>query len=165
MFLLATDIDETVHDGAGAAAEFFAFWDEISGHEPRPLLVYNTGRSLADAQELIESTALPEAEYIISSVGTDIYDVAAGSLLNQCSAILSPSWDIHHIWKTVSTEVPGIELQPAIHQTQFKSSWYWEDRSPDQIQQLADMLHSKGLRSQLIYSSILNLDILPEGAY
>jgi len=164
MLLFSTDIDGTIYDGPEAADRFADFWDEVRGLAQPPLLSYNTGRSREDARRLIADTNLPEPEYLISGVGTQIYDWRAGNDLGEWREELTHGWNFDEVESLVRSHIHDIEMQGAEHQNPFKCSWYWDDRTREDLDRLNELLIEAGLRAQIVYSSRRDLDILPEKA-
>lgn len=163
MLLFSTDIDGTIFDGPESASRFAGFWKEIRNGLEVPLLVYNTGRSLDDARNLVATTALPRPDYFICGVGTEISDEAASCLMDGWHDELEESWDFDAVFEVVSRQ-PAARPQPRECQNPFKCSWFWEDADRAAIRELTEMLARRGIRSQAIYSSNRDLDFVPEKA-
>lgn len=161
--LFATDLDGTLLGDAAAAARFKQIW-EAQPDGKRPLLCYNTGRLLEDVQEQIASGRLPQPDYIIGGVGTAVYDVAQGQLLKQFAEVLEEGWDREAVEKVlVDIDLP-LEKQPQHFQNAFKSSWFLDDGTPEQLDRLQAALEEMGVEIDLVYSSRRHLDILPKWA-
>lgn len=165
MLLFVTDIDGTVFDGvysgSGSGSEFAEVWER---HSEGALLAYNTGRSLADGLELIERTELPQPDYFIGSVGTEIYDYSQKKLLLDWNESLVPNWEPGRIDRLVPAFAAGCERQPLACQSEFKRSWFWRDQSEHAIARLKDGLTAENISAQVVYSSSLDLDLLPLAA-
>ncbi len=73
--LLSFDIDNTLIDFHTHKSNFPKIWKK---YKPKKdiLLAYNTGRLIDDVLNLIKKGILPHQDYIISGVGTHIYDVS-----------------------------------------------------------------------------------------
>lgn len=164
MFLFSTDIDGTIYDGPETAALFLQFWNRLRSWETPPLLAYNTGRSLSDTQALIDRTDLPEPDFIISGVGTTIYDSRRNRSLENWQEELDQLWDFEEVKQITLDLAPGIEMQPEECQNPFKCSWLWRDKSQDEIGALQRSLDESGMAAQVVYSSSRDLDILPAAA-
>lgn len=164
MLLFSTDIDGTVYDGPEAAAKFADFWNRTRRLATPPLLVYNTGRSLEDSLSLLGRTALPNPHYIISGVGTGIFDFAEKKVIDLWSLELSGKWNFETVGALVPDLLEGVKPQPPECQNPFKSSWFWRDRSGADLEGLRSALVAAGLEAQVVYSSARDLDIIPAKA-
>lgn len=71
--LFSTDLDGTLLGNPEATARFCHLWRRISDPH-RPLLVYNTGRMSGDVRQLVADGLLAVPDYVISGVGTEIFD-------------------------------------------------------------------------------------------
>src|SRR6056297_1909701 len=127
MLLFSTDIDGTIFDGPETAETFAAFWKDLRQMPEGPLLVYNTGRLLSDVSSLIEETPLPAPDYIISGVGTEIFDYDAATPVREWNEALSGHWDFNAVHDLVFSQVDEIEPQPDECQNPFKCSWFYYD--------------------------------------
>ena len=71
--LLSFDIDNTLIDFYTFKSNFPKTWIKYS-IDKNIILTYNTGRLIDDVLHLIEKGVLPHPDYIISGVGTHIYN-------------------------------------------------------------------------------------------
>jgi sucrose-6F-phosphate phosphohydrolase len=163
MRLFSTDIDGTVFDGPENAARFAQFWSTLQDVPEAPLLVYNTGRGVADARNLIAETSLPRPDFVICGVGTEIFHEAESRLMSAWHEVLAADWDFAAVHAWVSEQSPA-RPQPEECQNAYKCSWFWEDADREAVQKLASDLKAQGLRVQAVYSSNRDLDFLPEKA-
>ena len=163
MRLFSTDIDGTVYQDFESASQFAGFWKRLRGKEDRPLLVYNTGRSLDDARNLLAATGLPRADFLICGVGTQIYSESESRLLDGWFEELDAGWDFDTVFDVVRGQSPA-RPQPEECQNDFKCSWFWEDAGRDAIRRVTDAIAERGVRAQAVYSSNRDLDFLPEKA-
>jgi sucrose-6-phosphatase len=160
--LFSTDLDGTVLGNPEAAYRFKTAWESLPA-STRPLLVFNSGRLVDDAQTLIRSGELPAPDYIAGGVGTQIFDVRANRMLDAFADELSPGWDLEKV-KAIAGAVPGIRPQPDEFQHAFKSSWFLENATPVQLQTLDQQLAAAGLQTCIVYSSNRDLDVIPAKA-
>ncbi|MDF1754760.1 MAG: HAD-IIB family hydrolase [Verrucomicrobiales bacterium] len=160
MLLFSTDIDGTIYDGPESAEAFAEFW--LS--KPEAVLVYNTGRSVDDTRQLIDSTPLPLPRFITGGVGTEIFDCQTGERLSAWKTELSSGWDFAKIDSLVGRYADDIERQPEECQNDFKCSWFWNNRSQEDIAALAARLIEAGFNAQVVYSSSRDLDVIPSVA-
>lgn len=155
--LLSADLDGTLLGNPAAAVRFFEQWSSLEPHR-RPLLVYNTGRTVADTRSLVAAQLLPEPDFIIGSVGTEIHDPNADCHADFCSRF-QLGWNTAVIDEIVGA-IPGIRRQPVPRP--YKSSWFWIRARRDEIDRLAAQLHAAGIRANLIYSCRYFLDVVPQ---
>jgi sucrose-6F-phosphate phosphohydrolase len=160
--LFATDLDGTLLGNPESCHRFKQTWESLP-RAARPLLVYNSGRSLADMRNLIADQTLPVADYLLGGVGTEFYDVAAESAPPEFSAQFGVGWDLPQIERIVS-ETPGIERQPPEFLHPYKSSWFWPRADAAQIDGLRQKLAAADLKVTVVYSSLRHLDVLPSQA-
>lgn len=160
MLLLSTDIDGTVFDNTESTARFAEYWSTLRDEQGYPKLAYNTGRSLDDTLALIASTQLPTPDFIISGVGTSIVHGDGNRPLTGYLNTLRNDWDFDTVWEVV-TAIDGPNPQPAESQNPYKCSWFWENATPTQLDNLHRALTDRGITAQLIYSSNRDLDLLP----
>jgi len=160
--LFSTDIDGTILGDPESANRFKSIWEQIPKHQ-RPLLCYNSGRMVDDVSGLVQEGQLPDPEYIIGGVGTQVFDFTAAELFKDFNQVLSEGWDLEKV-EGIAGGFPGIERQPAELLHAFKSSWYLYDAPPGAIAQLQQQLQGAGLDVEVIYSSQRDLDVLPKKA-
>lgn len=167
--LLASDIDNTLTgDLPALKALSAALWQKREAGEL--LMVLATGRRLAQVIAGIVDESLPEADAIISQVGTEIY-------LPPFRAEMAPlaAWDAY-LHRHYSREralsfldgIAGLEMQPEQYNTSLKVSAFLHqapdpDAAAEQIRQrIVDA--GAGDHYRVIWSSGMHLDILPEAA-
>jgi sucrose-6F-phosphate phosphohydrolase len=159
--LFSTDLDGTLLGDGIALSRFTATWSALPPQR-RPLLVYNTGRRITDVRLLVATRLLPEPDFIIGSVGTELHD----SLYDHGAEFHSQfreGWDLARIEEIVRT-FPGVTQQPAELCPPFKSSWIWPRARRDEVDHLRRRLAAAGLKTNVIYSCLHFLDVLPARA-
>ena len=159
--LFATDLDGTLLGNPESTHRFTRSWEALS--EFRPLLVYNSGRGVADMRALIEAKKLPAADYLIGGVGTELYDLREDRAPEEFSAQFGEGWDLPLIERLVG-ETPGIQRQPPEFLHPYKSSWFLPRADAAQIEVLRRRLLDAGMRVTVVYSSLRFLDVLPAEA-
>jgi sucrose-phosphate synthase len=119
-----------------------------------------TGRTLESALKVIRQYQIPEPDVLISSSGTVIHyrpDFTEDTWWKQ---------HIDHRWtprevKRVLADLPGLELQPNVHQSQFKISYFYDADLAPAIQEIKSLLYQEDLAVNVIFSFGQYLDILP----
>ncbi len=160
--LFSTDLDGTLLGNPESTQRFKTAWEALSP-EARPLLVYNTGRLVDDLRRFVDDGTLPAADYYLGGVGTQIFDVKPGRMLDELRNHLAAGWDLAQV-RELTGKFPAIRPQPDEFQNDFKSSWFLERASPGTIRQLQGQLTEAGLQVKVVYSSARDLDILPRNA-
>lgn len=161
--MFSSDLDGTLLGDREAAHQFNILWQALET-DKRPLLTYNSGRLLDDIKQLIHSGQLPPPDYIISGVGTHIYDYNNQKVLKEFFDILEEGWDSQRVEETMNQLSLALKKQPAQYQNTYKSSWYLTDGTEDDIRLLTEALEEVGLDTHVVYSSGRHLDILPKWA-
>ncbi len=161
--LLSLDVDNTVIYGEKMASIFPKVWEKLPS-EKKPLLCYNTGRMLDNMIQLIEDHVLAIPDYIISGVGTNIYDYKNRKILKKFSEILEEGWDIETVEKIIEELPFQIDIQPKHFQHAYKRSYYFKNATNEDLEYIKFQFHSKGLAVNIIYSYDVFLDILPKWA-
>jgi sucrose-6F-phosphate phosphohydrolase len=159
--LFSADLDGTLLGDPSATQRFRYAWEALHPGR-RPLLVYNTGRTVANTLALVADKLLPESDFIIGSVGTELHD----SLYNrgdEFRAQFGEGWDLAHVEEIVATS-PGVRRQPAECQHPFKSSWHWVRARREDIEALQARFRRAGLQTEVIYSCGYFLDVVPARA-
>jgi len=160
---LSFDIDDTLLPSHHKTDEFFRFWNRLE-FESKPLLCYNTGRLKDDTLRLISKQLVPRPDYLICGVGTLIYDVKNKTLIKKFSQILEEGWNIEKISELIESTGFEIKKQPVHFQNQYKSSWFFDDATDEQIDEIKKLMRQNRLDVNVVYSSSRHLDILPKYA-
>ncbi len=160
--LFSCDLDGTLLGNPESTQRFRRTWEALP-EKNRPLLVYNTGRSVSDTIRLMALSVLPAADWIIGGVGTELWDHRNRGRPDGFSHQFSEGWDLALVEKIVG-EAPGIERQPPEFLHPYKSSWFWQRATTEQVQALTCRLEEAGLRVSVVYSSLRYLDVLPAKA-
>src|SRR4051812_29140630 len=94
--LFSTDLDGTLVGRRESEDRFSATWRSID-RRSRPLLVYNSGRRVRDVQSVVRARQLPEPDYIIGGVGTELYDGRKRCLVEEFSRHFGRGWDLENV--------------------------------------------------------------------
>ena len=175
--LLCTDLDRTLlpngpqPESPQARERFHA----LVGHE-EIILAYVTGRDRGLVETAIDQYQLPQPDFVISDVGTNIYDLRNGpwQIWEQWQKEIAPDWNgqsREQLQQLLTGLHDQLQLQEVEKQNRFKLSYYlsreldWEalDRS------IATRLKAHGIDASLIWSVDEEansglLDILPRRA-
>ncbi len=162
-FLLVTDLDNTLVGDDWALEELNT---QLQAHRQQygTRLVYATGRSPVLYQQLAQEQGLLEPDALIASVGTEIYLQGQDTPDPTWAGKLAQGWEREQIVATAahfSDLVPQAETE----QRPFKVSYLLSETVADEVlPRLSALLQDQGLDVQLIYSSGIDLDILPRYA-
>jgi len=157
------DIDETLIDNATGINDFYKTWNKIQFRDA-PKLCYNSGRLPDDILNLIKNKTIPKPDFFIAGVGTSIYDFRKKKTIKEFSQVLDEGWNLDKVNKVMESLGNEISLQPDHFQNDFKSSWFYNDATEDEIHKIEKLLKQEDLDVNVIYSSSRHLDILPKWA-
>lgn len=160
--LFSVDLDGTLLGNPESAQRFKETWESLA-RDTRPLLVYNSGRSLKDTRALIAARKLADCDYIIGGVGTEFFDAKNPGDVPEFVAQFGEGWNLPLVEQIVSA-TPGVERQPPEFLHPYKSSWYLNRANRAQIDALTQRLADAGLHVTVVYSSLRHLDVLPSRA-
>jgi sucrose-6F-phosphate phosphohydrolase len=160
---LSFDIDETLIDSRTKSNQFYKRWLK-SKFKRTPKLCFNSGRLLDDQLDLIDKKMLPRPDYIISGVGTNIYDFKKKTVIKEFSQILEEGWNLEKVSHVIERLNNNIQKQPDEFLNDYKSSWFLDNATEEDIQKIEHRLEEEGLDVNVVYSSSRHLDILPKWA-
>jgi hypothetical protein len=174
--LLCTDLDRTLlPNGAQPespqARQRFA---ELVSHTGISL-VFVSGRDKGLVQDAIKDYQLPQPDFVISDVGTNIYDVREGQwqVWPQWQQEIAPDWNgySHTQLSDLLSDVTDLQLQELSKQNTFKLSYYVPLHADQKAldQQLRERLDARHIEASLVWSvdeaaNIGLLDVLPKRA-
>jgi sucrose-6F-phosphate phosphohydrolase len=160
---LSLDIDNTLINEQSLDGKFDEYWQRAP-RENRPILCYNTGRLLDDTLDLVKNNVLPRPDYIISGVGTNIYDANERRVIKEFSEILEEGWDTERVQQIVNQMPFHLEKQPTHFQHDYKQSYFFVDASPKDVDYIEQVFKETDLEVNIVYSSNKFLDVLPKWA-
>ena len=159
--MLVCDIDNTL-TGDRKALEQLQQWLTIN---PTTAFGIATGRSLQGAMDILAQWDIPAPQFLITSVGSEIYWVRDPLFRDLKRDMGWPpfgdnGWKPLEIDKVVSA-FDGVTPQATKEQRRFKKSYFLNEieRCPE----ISSRLEELGLMHELIYSHGQFLDILPRG--
>lgn len=155
--VLISDIDNTLIGHREGLNELVVWLQE---HAKSVAFGIATGRTLESAVRVLKSWKVPMPDILVTSVGTEI---------NYGPSLLADAGWANHIrfqWRREDLEkamagVPGLELQTAENQREFKLSYNVTPGLMPEIAQLYRHLRERNLPARLVYSHEAYLDILP----
>ncbi len=155
--MLVSDIDNTLIGDKASLATLMRMLQRC-GHELG--FAVATGRSLESTLRVLAQWRVPVPDVLITSVGSEIH---YGRTLQP-----DAGWRNHirHQWRRDAlaqalADVPGLRLQPAANQREFKLSYDVDPRAMPSLRALQALLRAQRLRAKLIYSHQSFLDVLP----
>lgn len=158
-FLLAADIDDTITGNEDAVIRLRHF---LSANTDNLLFGVATGRNINTADALFKILDLPYPDFLITSVGTEIFN-KNGKMNDQWSEYIDSEWKPDSIY-TLLSALDGVELQKNPEsQRRFKISYNLTDKNDHRI--IMDLVNRRikenNIRCSVIYSHGRYLDILP----
>ncbi len=160
--LFCSDLDGTLLGNPEASLRFKAAWESLPP-ETRPLLVYNSGRTVGDVRRFVSSGLLPSPDFIIGTMGTRILDCRAQREITEFRDTLAAGWDGDKV-RAVLAGQAGAQPQTESHQDPFMLSWSLATPTPERVREIGAALQAQGLSVQVFHSEARDLDVVPTGA-
>ncbi|WP_159950737.1 HAD-IIB family hydrolase [Polaribacter septentrionalilitoris] len=161
--LLSFDIDNTLIDFHTFHSNFGKIWEKYKD-KTNALLTFNTGRLKDDVLSLIDRGILPKPDYIISGVGTHIYDYNNKTLVKEFNDVLDEGWDLKSVEDIITSVNHPVSEQPSRFQHSYKRSYFFHDATEELITDIEESFVEAGMEVNVIYSGNKFLDILPKFA-
>jgi len=160
--LLVTDLDDTLMGGSKKGLS--RFQQALDKVRESTTLVYVSGQSPTEQVNTIQSRALPLPDYIISAVGTEIHRLPGEYRLDEWYHYIENGFHREAIVAFLAENYPHLERQPDENQMPLKASFFWENATNQDLDELHLALQEAELPAKLVYSHNVYLDILPERA-
>jgi sucrose-6F-phosphate phosphohydrolase len=158
-FLFVTDLDHTLVGDDAALIQLNSLL-QTHREEHGTKIVYATGRSPVLYRELQAEKNLLHPDALVLSVGTEIYLDGGDTPDAGWSEILSPGWHRETI-VSITEQFADLVPQPDSEQRPFKVSFFLKEEFAGILPQLEAELLKSRLNIKLIYSSGIDLDIVP----
>jgi sucrose-6F-phosphate phosphohydrolase len=163
--MLVTDLDGTLvrYDLAGQDPGLGRLLGALPALRQDALLVYATGRTMAQARRLQAERDFPEPDAWVTEVGASIAYAAGGCDL-AWDARIAKAWHRATVERTCDAE-PVLVRQPEEAMGVFKLSYRLPPAAAAAVLPgLGARLHALGVPVRLIYSSQRDLDVVPAAA-
>jgi sucrose-phosphate synthase len=131
----------------------------LHAHRKTVLFGIATGRRLDNALATLRKHRIPQPDVLISGQGTEIHYAPNLTQDTIWERHINHLWDPRAVRETLR-EIPGLALQPKIHQSPFKISYYI-DASVISGQQVRQLLQHNEQAVNVLVSFGQYLDVLP----
>lgn len=163
-FVFVSDLDHTfVNHGVEEDKQRWELQHKLDAHRQQygTKIVYATGRSPQLYRKLALEKRLVSPDALVLSVGTEIYIQGSDTPDTEWVNLLAQNWQRETVVKTAA-KFPELKAQPDSEQRQFKVSfWLEEEYSEKILPEIESELRKYALNIKLIYSSGIDLDIVP----
>jgi hypothetical protein len=172
--LLSSDLDRTLLPNGNQPAEPDALdrFRQWASRRGAVQLAYVTGRHRALYQETAAEHALPDPDWLVCNVGTEIYPAGAGEPLGEWSRHLAADFDAEAVREQADALLGEAWPQEAAKQSPLKVSFYLPGEPGDpaaEQERLRRALAERGLSSRVVVSfdeveGVGLVDFLPPGS-
>jgi sucrose-phosphate synthase len=157
--MLVTDIDDTLLGDDDAMRRLNSL---LKAEHDHLLFGVATGRTLDSARAILREHHVPAPDFIISSVGSEIYFGPDLHPDKGWRSHIAVRWQRDQIEKLL-TNLDFLELQEEETQKPFKLSYYMDNRNGS-LTEVHQLLNEYKLQYNAVYSQNQFLDILPARA-
>jgi sucrose-phosphate synthase len=157
--MLATDIDDTLLGDDKALEELNNLLNE---RKDKLIFGVATGRALESARSILQENNVREPDFIISSVGSEIYYGPDFQQDKGWRSHIAVRWQRARIQRLLS-KLDFLELQEEETQSAYKLSYYLENID-ERLTRVHQVLTENRVQYTIIYSRNQFLDILPARA-
>ena len=156
--LLICDIDNTLTGDREALAGFLEF---LEIHRERIAFGVATGRVLERTLDVLDEWDIPIPDVLITAVGSEIHYSRPEPVADlSWKRAIEYRWDSDGVRECLA-EVPGIRLQPARDQREFKISYFVDRNVWPGSREIGRLIRERGLAASVIFSHHEFLDLLP----
>jgi HAD superfamily hydrolase (TIGR01484 family) len=139
---------------------------------PNVTLAYVTGRHRELAEEAIELYQLPQPDFVVADVGSNIYELKGSSWKHwhKWEREIASDWNgkSHHDLQNLFSSLPTLKLQEDAKQGRHKLSYYLpiDSNHEETISTMQSLLATTDIRAALVFSideqaRVGLLDVLP----
>lgn len=154
---LITDLDQNLLGNPQSLNEFVSVLQE---NRKCTTFGIATGRRLDSALKVMKQYHIPLPDFLITSLGTEIY--------YNPGLTRDVAWSDHidHMWRrravvNVLKELPGLELQPKLEQSKYKISYYYDAAIAPDVNEIIHLLHLHDQSVNVVLAFGQYLDIVP----
>ena len=155
-----TDLDQSLLGDKKGQRRFGKL---ITNHRKKLIFGIATGRRLDSALAVIKKHKIPSPDVLITSLGTRIHYGRTLSEDDHWADHIDHNWNRSRVLRALR-DLPGIELQSKINQSEFKVSYNYDPAvapSPDEI---IALLHQHEITSNTFFSFGQYIDVVPTRA-
>jgi sucrose-phosphate synthase len=154
---LVTDLDQNLLGNPQSLKEFVSVLQE---NRKCTSFGIATGRRLDSALKVMKQYHIPLPDFLITSLGTEIYYNPG------LTSDIAWSEHIDHMWRrravmNVLKELPGLELQPKLEQSKYKISYYYDAAVAPDVNEIIHLLHLHDQSVNVVLAFGQYLDIVP----
>lgn len=160
--MLVTDIDGVLTGEVDGGLQ--RLQQALADVRENTTLVYVSGGNLAEQISKIDEFGLLQPDYIISAVGTEIHRLPGENPLDDWYRYIQAGFARDEVTAFIAEHFSTLTPQPEENQTPLKISYFWEEASSADLDNLQYTLLEAQRPVKLVYSSDVYLDIIPERA-
>ena len=154
---IVTDLDQNL---LGDPAMLPRFVEALRENRKCVTFGIATGRRLDSALKAMRKYRIPEPDVLITSGGSEIHYAPDLTSDTGWTKHIDHRWT-PHVVRRVLAELPGIQLQPRVHQSRFKISYYYDQQVAPSLEDITKLLHQEEQAVNVVASFGQYLDILP----
>ncbi|MCJ7432204.1 MAG: HAD family hydrolase [Anaerolineales bacterium] len=157
-YLFVSDVDDTLLGNNQSLAKLTA---TLNAARDQIVIAYNSSRPCASIRKSLEEQVhLPQPDYLIGALGTEIQDTCHGEAIGAYTNQWVADWKRNEVAALMNRL--GFAAHEDEFQTPFKASYHVLGDA--QYQRVLEHLKREGIRAKVIFSSGKDIDIIPAGA-